>query len=981
MTNWASSFWLGLAATFAATAAPARPALEHSPLRFERSSGAANFVARGQGFAVGVSAAESWVEWRDGHRRDSAVVRTRLSGASAAASVEAVERLPGATNYLVGNAANWRTDIASFGRVRSRGVYPGIDLVFHGEQGRLEYDFVLAPGADPAEIRMVLSGHRSARIDDKGELVIGSTAGDIRWKRPEIYQYAGGRRRPVEGKFKLGAGGLVTFALGAYDRSRELVIDPVLAYATYLGGSNNEGARGLGLDSAGNVYLAGNTTSTNLPVVAPYQANFGGMTANVMGGDAYVAKYSPAGALIYLTYLGGSGDDTASALAVDSAGNVYVTGCTTSSDFPTLNAYQSHFAGLGGSSYLRTGDAFVTKLSAAGNKLVYSTFLGGSRDDAGTAIAIDSTGAAYITGATGSQDFPVTASAFQSRLKGIGGEPIKQTGYPSWDPGDAFVAKLDPTGSQLVFSTYLGGTNDDVAWTLALDASNNVYVGGCTISRDFPTTAGALQRTYGGTEEQNEFMNLGDGFVAKLTANGSALMYSTYFGGPGDDCVSALAVDRSGNVYMTGSTSSSRMQTTAGAFQPAYAGYQSLPFLIEQLYGDAFVAKLNPSGSGLIYLSYLGGSANDAGTAIAVDSGGIAYVTGFTDSTDFPQAGGPLQSRMAGHGGQGQFMFYGDAFLTVVNPAGTSLAYSSYYGGNFDDNAFAIALDGKGGVYVAGGTVSTTLTTTATAAQRTYGGGRRLNGYVNGDAFYAVFSGFATAAPAITSVGNAAGGSSSIAPNAWTEIKGSALAGSTRIWGDADFVNGQMPTSLDGVSVTMNGKSAYVYYISPTQVNVLTPPDLTAGPVQVVLTNKGVAGLAFTAQSASYSPSFFAFNGGPYLAATHADGRLIGPTSLFAGLTTPAAPGETIILYANGYGPVNPPVVSGSAVQSGTLPQIPAVRIGGQTATVRFAGLISPGLYQFNVVVPDPLPDGDNAVVSVYANLSTQSGALLTIQR
>jgi uncharacterized protein (TIGR03437 family) len=964
--------------TNAVASAPASQMLSRLPLRFEehRSAARANeltYIAHGGDFDLVVRPAESWIARRGGR------VRMKLGGANPHARMEALDRLPGTANYFLGREKSWKTDVTGYGRIRSENVYPGIDLIFHGEGGRLEYDFNVAPLADPGLIRLEFTGQR-LRVDPEGDLIISTGADETRWKRPEIYQDVNGRRVPVDGRFVVSRG-RVRFETARYDRSKELVIDPTLSYSTYLGGSGNEGARGIALDGSGNIYIAGNTTSSNLSTISAYQPNFGGETASYLGGDAFVAKFNSSGALVYLTYLGGSADDAASALAVDAAGNAYITGQTTSTNFPVVNPYQSTFGGSGTGSIIRTGDAFVAKLSPTGNHLIYSTYLGGGQDDAGTAIAIDSTGNAYVTGATQSVNFPVTSGVYQGHIAGVGGEPIKPCcGLPSWDPGDAFIAKLDPTGSTLIFSTFLGGTSDDLAFTIALDSSNNIYVGGCTLSSDFPTTPGALQRVWGGIDGQNEFLNTGDGFVTKLNPTGTALIYSTLFGGPGDDCVSAIAVDSSSNVYMTGSTSSANLPATAGAFQPSYKGYFALPFNIEHLYGDAFVAKLNPSGSALVYMSYLGGSANDGGTALAIDGAGNAYVTGFSDSEDFPLASA-LQSKMAGDGGQAALLLYGDAFLSVVNPTGTALLYSSYFGGSLDDVGFGLALDTNGNVYIAGETVSSNLPTTSNAAQKAFGGEGTGNvGFVKGDAFLATFSGLVSAAPAIVKVANAEGESLTIAPNTWVEIKGSGLAPDTRTWQPSDFVNSQLPTMLDGVTVTMNGENAFVYYISGVQVNVLTPPDLKAGPVSVVVSNKGSASTAFSAQAQATSESFFIFNGGPYVVATHLNGSLIGPATLYPGLSTPAQSGETIIIYANGFGATTAPVVSGAETQSGSLPSLPAVQIGGKTATVTFAGLITPGLYQFNVVVPSSLPSGDNAIQASYTGQTTQAGTLLTIQ-
>jgi uncharacterized protein (TIGR03437 family) len=968
--------------------------LNRLPLRFEESRGRdshqeARYIARAQNFSLSLASSGNWLEYKDASGAKTASVYTRLVGANPDTRLEPADPLPGVANYFLGSGSEWRSDVTGFGRIRYARVYPGIDLVFHGEEHRLEYDFVVAPHADPRAIVLELSGQRGLRVEESGDLVIDTEGGEIRWKKPEIYQDGGGVRRAINGRFRV-ANSRVTFEVGAYDFTRTLVIDPTLKYSTYLGGSGNDGGRGIGLDSAGNVYIVGNTTSTNLPTVSAVQANYGGMSASFMNGDAFVAKFNPAGALVYLTYLGGSGDDAATAVAVDTSGDAFVVGLTTSQNFPLSSPLQANFGGMGGKGFIRTGDAFVAKLNPTGNKLLYSTYLGGSQDDAALAVAIDTQGDAYVAGVTVSMNFPVTQGAYQGFYRGGLGEPVSVFGYPMWDPGDVFIAELNPSGSQLVFSTYYGGTSDDAAFSIALDSSNNIYVGGCTISPDLPTTPGALQRGFGGSETQNKNFLLGDGFVAKFNPTASTLMYSTYFGGSGDDCISSIAVDSSGDVFMTGATSSQFLKTTTNAFQPLYSGYTLKPKLIGHLYGDAFVGELNPAGSALIYLTYLGGSENDGGMAIAIDSGGNAYVTGFTDSTNFPLAGASLQTKFGGDGRFAGRTAYGDAFLCVVNPTGTALLYSSYFGGNFDDIGGGIALDGSGGVYIAGSTASTTLLTSSNAAQPKFGGMGTKSSWVHGDAFYASFTGFSTTGPTITKVANAEGEGLTIAANTWVEVKGTGLSTTSRTWQASDFVGNKLPTSLDGVSVTMNGEDAYVYYISGTQINVLTPSDLAAGPVQVVVNNASGSSSGFASQAQALSPSFFIFGSGPYIAATHlnnvgceASGLVycyVGPTSLYPGASTPAMGGENIVIYANGFGPVVPPVIPGSLTQSGNLATKPQISIANNPVTVTFAGLISPGLYQFNIVVPVGTPPGNDYIMATYNGSSTAFGAQITIQ-
>jgi uncharacterized protein (TIGR03437 family) len=967
---------------FAAQAGtPRRELLGKLPLRFEEfpSTGHVQFIARGPNFNLRLAPGETYLNWTGTSRTSH--VRTRLLHSNANARMEPQDQLDGETNYFVGNAGSWRTGITAFGRIRHYDVYPGIDLVFHGEDGRLEYDFVVAPHADASSIQLELSGQRSLRIASNGDLIVSTNAGEIRWKKPDVWQDAGAT--PVSGRFVIVSRRIVKFELGSYDPERLLVIDPTLSYSTYIGGSNLDGARGIGRDGAGNVYIAGSTNSMDLTSVAAFQPNFGGRTAqNTPQGDGFVAKFSPSGSLLYLTYIGGSQDDYITAMAVDSAGNAYITGATTSRNFPTVNAYQSNFGGTGNvGAIIRTGDAFVAKLSPTGNKLIYSTYLGGSQDDIGMAIAIDGSGNAYVTGATLSANFPVMGSGnnfpYQSGNRGSGGQPNKNCftcTAPFWDSGDAFVTKLDPTGSQLIFSTFVGGAYDDFADTIAVDSSSNIYIAGCTLSGTYPVTNGAYQTHFKGNTTINPVAYFGDGFVTKMNSTGTALIYSTFIGGSGDDCITAIAIDSTGAVYMTGTSNSTDLPVTTGAPQGTFGGfpYNGIPGTVQQDLGDAFVGKLDPTGSTLVYLTYLGGSRNDGGTAIAVDNSGAAYVAGFTDSTNFPLAGTPLQSKFGGDGGKHYSVnVQGDAFLAIVNPAGTALDFSTYLGGNSDDGIGGILLDGAGNVYVAGGAMSTNFPVTSNAAQSKFAG--------NGDAFYAVISGFPAAPPVITSITNAFSPTTTIAPNTWIAIKGSGLAQTTRIWGASDFTANVLPSVIDNVSVTFNGNNyGYIYYVSGSQLNVLTPPDLPTGNVQVQVAYNGVVSAPFTVPVQPYSISFFNYASGPAAApsvvAIHLDGTRIGPPGLISGVTfTPAAPGEEIVVYANGFGPVNPPVVKGAIGQSGTLPSNPALQINGTAVTYYggtsgFAGIVSPGLYQFNIIVPQNATSGDLTIQAEYGS-------------
>jgi hypothetical protein len=605
-----------------------------------------------------------------------AAFRMGLAGANPNATVTGLDELPGKSNYFIGNdPAKWRTNVPTYAKVKYQNVYRGIDLVYYGNPQLLEYDFLVAPGADPnaisldvAEIRASSDGGRRAplRIDANGDLAIQAGEDEVRLHKPVVYQTAkGSARHFVDGHYLLKGDSRVSFEVASYDPGKTLVIDPVLVYSTYLGGSGFDQGSGIAVDSSGNAYVTGYTESTNFPTVHPLQAVYAG------NGDAFVAKLNPSGsALVYSTYLGGSGGDGASGIAVDSSGNAYVTGGTESTNFPTAHSLQAAYAG--------NGDAFVAKLNPSGSVLVYSTYLGGSGGDGGYGIAVDSSGNAYVTGTTHSTNFP-TASPLQAVLHG--GQ-------------DVFVAKLNPAGTSLIYSTYLGGTNPNGSSFeggsgIAVDSSGSAYVTGSTDSLDFPT-ASPLQAVLG------SYVNA---FVSKLNPAGSALVYSTYLGGSGGDQGSGIAVDSSGNAYVTGEASSTDFPTVK-PLQASRAGG-----------GDAFVSKLNPAGSALVYSTYLGGSGIDSGRGIAADAAGSAYIVGWTQSNDFPTVS-PLPAAFGGN--------Y-DAFVAKLNPAGTALVYSTYLGGTNYDQGNGITVDAAGNAYVTGYTQSDNFPT-ANPLQAFFGG-------------------------------------------------------------------------------------------------------------------------------------------------------------------------------------------------------------------------------------------------------------------
>jgi hypothetical protein len=697
----------------AATGARMSESYGKLPLQFEANRGQTDkdvrFLSRGAGYGLYLTASEAvLVLAKPAAKRDeqapaeSVALRMRLVGAGREPVVTGLDELPGKANYFIGrDPSKWRTNVPTYAKVHYQNVYPGIDLVYYGNQRQLEYDFVVAPGADPKKIVLGFKGAKKLEIDAQGDLVLHAVGGDIRQHEPVIYQDIDGVRQEVVGSYVRKGANRVGFKVAAYDATRTLIIDPVvLSYSTYLGGSGDDSGRSIAVDADGNAYVTG-TASAGFPTTAgAFQPTGSGMS------DAFVSKLNPAGsALVYSTYLGGSGSDGASGISVDTAGNAYVAGGTSSIDFPTTaGAFQATLAG--------SGNAFVAKLDPTGSALVYSTYLGGSTagalGDSASGIAVDAGGNAYVTGLTQSTNFPTTAGAFQTTFS----DPSNTV-----DP-DAFVTKLNSTGSALVYSTYLGGGRFDSGAGIAVDGAGNAYVTGATQSGNFPTTAGAFQTAFKSGSNVNS-----DVFVTKLDSTGSSLVYSTYLGGGSDESGAGIAVDSSDSAYVTGRTNSFDFPTTPGAFQ-------AIPN--NGLY-DAFVSKVNPAGSSLVYSARLGGSANNVGSGIAVDAGGNAYVTGATFSSDFPTTPGAFQAIHPARDGW-------DVFFTQLDPTGSALVYSTYLGGSGPtpehgdgmDFGLGIAVDAAGSAYVTGNTISTDFPTTPGAFQPAIGGSR--------DAFVAKFA-------------------------------------------------------------------------------------------------------------------------------------------------------------------------------------------------------------------------------------------------
>jgi hypothetical protein len=586
-------------------------------------------------------------------------------------------------------------------------VYPGIDLVYYGNQSRLEYDFVIAPHAKPGSIALKFQGQTALRIDLKsGDLVLATRAGDLRIHKPLAYQLSpsrssyAARRLPVsDAHFRL-VGDRVTFKVGHYDKAKPLIIDPIISFSTYLAGSGQDAGNAIAMDAGGNIYVAGSTASLDFPTTGGALQTVSGKTAPAPGETiaplAFVTKLGPDGSLIYSTYLGGSGSAVAQAIAVDSAGNAYLTGYALSSGFPvTAGAVQGACPGAG--TFSTCGGVFVTKLNPSGSALVYSTYLGGNPTtasppgtDQGRAIAVDAAGDAFVGGLAVTSNFPTTPNAFQTSVtpapEGLGPNGLGN--------GHGFLTELNPTGASFVFSTYLGGTNTDQVNGVAVDSSGDVFVAGQTTSLDFPTTAGSFQ--------PGPFGN--DAFVAKFSPSG-AVLYSTYFGGTGPYVNSfnpytqatAIAVDSTGAAYFTGNPGPG-IAVTPNAYQTAM---RSSPAA-----GSFFAAKLHPAGCGLLYSTYVGydvfGFVGWSTSAIALDAANDVYLAGGATTYPFspapPQVNG-LEPPISDPEGTAL-----PAFVAELDPTGSTLLFSSFLGGSGLNSGSGIAVNSAGDIHVAGTT-------------------------------------------------------------------------------------------------------------------------------------------------------------------------------------------------------------------------------------------------------------------------------------
>ena len=889
----------------------------------------------------------------------SATIRLKFAGGNPRPQIEGTSPTGGRSNYFPADSSRWHTNIPQFERVRYTRVYPGIDLLFYGNSSTLEYDWIVQPGADPRSIRMSVEGASSVEIAPEGDLVMKVANVEIRARKPHLYQ----QDREVEGRF-VRRGNDFGFEVASYDTHKELTIDPVLTYATYIGGSNlsfgvggnsatnltfQDNAYGVAADSTGNVIIVGGTYSSDFPVQRGYD------TAQNNGWSAFVMKVNPKAAttaqfIVWSTFLGGANNTSVSseaqsqAVAVDKQGNVYVTGYEAGA-FPTMNAFQSTTGGGTCAAGSACHDAFVSKLSSDGTTLIYSSYLGGNQDDYGYAIAVDGSGDAFVGGQTKSGNFPVNR-AYQGTIVGT---------------SSGFVTEVNPAGNQTIVSSFFGGDKDQLIDGVAADTSGNIYVTGPTSSAKFPTM-NAFQTAASGSAS--------DGFAAEFNASpaGLKLLYSTYLGGPGGaTSLAAIALDTQNDIVVTGGTASPNYPVSSPAFSSKLTATN----------GNAVVTKLKPSAAGkaqLVYSTYLGGTGSDAASAIAIDSSGRYAVGGATYSSDFPVTPDGFQ-----------FYYFGKpgttlkSFVAVLDPTQTKpLVYGTYFGGEVSDNLTALTLDGTGIDFV-GLAFSPDDYTAPNAFQTT------LN------KFSKIFLGridMSQTGPIIAGVTNAANFATvtGFVPGEIITFFGSNL-GPAQIQYSTVDATGHFGNTIAGCQVIINGIAAPMIYASANQTSAITPyevaPNITNAQTAYarVFCNGTGSNTWYTAAVAA-TPGIFAANDGT------TQGAILNQDGSPNSSSNPAPQGSVIVFFATGEGTLTPAGQDGR-VETGpanTLPmpsQTVAVTFGGvAAASIPYAGVAPQsvdGLLQVNAQIPLTSPTGNVPLVLQVGSGKSQSNLTVAV--
>lgn len=935
-----------------------------SPQEFEPNRGqtdrAYDWISRGRGYFVFLNASGAVIDMRDRQGRGNGIVRAEFRGANpTAAAIPSGYR--SLVHYILGaDSSRWITNIPRFSEISYSNVYDGIDLRHYRNDGLLEHDWIVRPGADASRIRLAFPGADSIRIDSTGNLLIRSGQAELKWHAPKSLERRSGRA--VESAWELGADHTVGFRLGKHNRNETLVIDPAIEYLTYLGRGGYDVAARSTVDAQGNLYLTGATSEGTWPTTpGAVLVDVNGVTPT----NTIITKLSANGNdLIYSTILGGEGFEGGSDITLDAQGNIIITGITGSNSFPTTEGVIQRTPPPLPPSSPDVTNCYVTKLNPAGNAVLFSTLLGGSGLDVCMAVKTDREGNIYLAGSTGSNDFPTTPDVFQSRLR-LG------TGVVAHD---IFVVKLNPTGTQRIFSTLIGGGGHDWPLAMALDATGAVYLTGATSSANFPVTPGAYQSTYSGGGGNDDIVNQGDAFVVKLAPGGGSLAYATYVGGRRDDMGLGIAVDAQGNAIIAGNTLSTNFPVTSGALQTQFRGVGGEPAVPA---GDAFVLKLNATGTQAVFSTLLGGTLDDRATTVSLDPAGSIWVAGHTHSRDFPVTPDAPQSQNRTSTSVSNKLKLGDGFVASLTPDGSRLQFATYLGGSVSDFISGMAIGADGSVYVSGFTNSGDLQTTAASYQPRFFGGIARQAPFD-DLFVARFG--ASSGVSIAAVANAASyAQNTVSPGMIATLAGNGIGPAQLAVGGA--VSGRLPTSLGGTRVLFDDTPAPVIYVSSGQTSVVVPYNVNGKrTVQVVVERDGQRSAPLTVTVAAAVPALFSANAsgqGPG-AFLNQDGRINTPQN-------PADQQSIVILYGTGEGAVSNTPADGALVDT-PLPivqQPVRVTVAGREAEVLYAGgapgLIA-GLLQVNIKLPPNVPAGNQPVVLTVGTANSPAGVTLAVR-